>query len=109
VAFAQSSVAAYAKPRVDEYANIGGSCPVLRVKYDVDIREFVILACLNDADTVTKSELCSLLGLSPTTVDWCVNNLFKNGLIRESNSESKLYRLSTDGISLIRKAVEAIS
>lgn len=54
---ARQRSAAVATPRVEVYVNTGDSCPHLRVKYDVDIREFVILACIKDADVAGEDEV----------------------------------------------------
>jgi len=99
-------VAAYAAPQVDSYTSTCDSCPELCVKYDVDIREFVVLACINDTDYANQNEVCRLLGLSPTTVESCLERLSANGLVRFSTGESRMYRLTTDGLSLIRKATK---
>lgn len=95
---------ASAAPQVENYVNAGDSCPQLRVKYDVDIREFVILACVNDADNADEDDISRLLELSPTTVGLCVKKLLENGLIRASQEDPRHYRLTTDGTCLIRKA-----
>jgi len=103
---AQDRVAAYAGPRVDSYSSTGNSCSELRMKYNVDIREFVVLACINDTDYADQNMVCRLLGLSPTTVESCLERLSENGLVRFSGEGSRKYRLTTDGLSLIRKATK---
>lgn len=90
--------------RVEAYVDTGVSCPELRVKYDVDIREFVILACLSDVTTASMQDIARIVGLSPTSVESCLSTLVENGLIRSQEHPSKRYALTTDGIALVRKA-----
>ena len=76
------------------------------MKYDVDIREFVILACIYDVNYADQDEICRLLGLSPTTMEVCLQRLSENGLVRFSDEELRTIRLTTDGISLVRQATD---
>ena len=89
---------------VDEYAITGVSCPELCASYGVDVREFVLLACLKDLGVATTKALRDLIGLSPTTLDSCLTKLLDNGLIRFSGDESQMYRPTPDGLALLRKA-----
>ena len=106
MASAQEQKTAHSGPRIEQYVSTGDSCPDLCVNYDVDIREFVILACVNDIDMASDDDICRVLGLSPTTVEHCINKLAANGLIRSSPKGRRKHRLTTDGFSFIRKAAE---
>ena len=94
---------ALAPVAVDDFVSAGNSCPDLCAKYDVDIREFVILACLKALSIANAETLQQSVGLSPTTVRFCLANLLENGLVLASADESQL-RASTDGLALLRKA-----
>ena len=89
---------------VDEYAITGVSCPVLCASYGVDVREFVLLACVKDIGVATPEGLRDLIGLSPTTLDSCLRKLLDNGLVRLSGDDSPMYRPTPDGLALLRKA-----
>ncbi len=91
---------------VDKYVDTGTSCPELCAKYDVDIREFVILACMSETGESCVNYLSAAIGLSPTTVSACIDRLFENGLIRSSDENPPRYLPTTDGIAMLRKAGE---
>lgn len=95
---------ATAKDPVDEYAITGVSCPELCATYGVDVREFVLLACLKDLGAATAETARDLIGLSPTTLDFCLTKLLENELIRLSGDNSQMYRPTPDGLALLRKA-----
>jgi DNA-binding MarR family transcriptional regulator len=88
----------------DELAITGISCPELCASYGVDVREFVLLACLKELGVATTDALTDLLGLSPTTLDSCLTKLLENGLIRLSGDDTKTYSPTLDGLVLLRKA-----
>lgn len=89
---------------IDVYADSGVSSPELCVKYDVDIREFVILAYLHDSGPTGLVAVSKNVGLSLTTTDACLRKLFANGLVRSSARSPKSYLPTTDGLVLLRKA-----
>lgn len=89
---------------VDDYVDTAMSCPDLRVRYDVDVREFVVLACLKDLDVAGAAEIARAVGLAPTTVAACLAALLANGLVRTDNGPSLRNALTTDGLALVRKA-----
>ncbi len=89
---------------VDDYVDTAMSCPDLRVRYDVGVREFVILACLNDHGVADTAEIARSIGLTPTTVTACFVSLTKNGLVRDDNGSTPKFALTTDGLALVRKA-----
>jgi hypothetical protein len=89
---------------VDEYAYTGESCPDLCKKYDIEVREFVLLACLQDLGVADAEQLQGSVGLSPTTVRSCVINLLENGLMGSSAEDFQLLHLTADGRALLRRA-----
>lgn len=89
---------------VDNYVDTAMSCPDLRVRYDVDVREFVILACLNDLDVTDTAGIAHAIGLALTTVRACLASLLENGLVRADSGPNQRYALTTDGLALVRKA-----
>lgn len=89
---------------VDDYVDTAMCCPDLRVRYDVDIREFVILACLKDLDAAGAAEIAYAVGLAPTTVQACLASLLANRLVRTDNGPSLHNALTTDGLALVRQA-----
>ena len=90
--------------RVQHYVATGDSCSGLRMKYDVDIREFVVLSCINDVQPDTCNEVAEVLSLSLTTVDMCVDSLVANGLLNDEIDGRASLRLTVDGLALLRKA-----
>ena len=100
----QLHTAEFDEGRIEQYVHAGSSSAGLCTKYDVDIREFVILACLHDMAVASAEELAGLVGLSRTSVSSCIRSLTKNGLIRTSEGRAGPCRLTTDGLALIRKA-----
>lgn len=49
---------------VDEFAITGVSCPELCASYGVDVREFVLLACLKELGAATTNALRDFIGLT---------------------------------------------
>ena len=91
-------------PSVDRYADIGASCPDLRKRYDVDIREFVVLARLCNAGPAGVAALSEFLDLSRTSTGACLNGLEKNSLVRLHDPNEQSYAATRDGIALVRNA-----
>jgi len=89
---------------VDKYAITGVSCPELCATYGVDVREFVLLACLKELSVATTDVLIDLIGLSPTTLDACLTKLLDIGLVQLSGDKPPMYRPMPDGLALLRKA-----
>lgn len=89
---------------VDIYASTGDSCPELRTRYDVDVREFVVLSCIKDKAAETRRGLSALVGLSPTTVNDCVTKLRNNGLVRRAYQGLGSLSVTPEGLALLRKA-----
>lgn len=93
-----------ARLNVDRYADIGASCPDLRKRYDVDIREFVVLACLCNAGPAGVDALAEFIHLSHTSTWACLESLEKNHLVRLHDPERRSYTATVDGTALVRKA-----
>ena len=91
-------------PSVDRYADIGASCPDLRKRYDVDIREFVVLARLCNAGPAGVTALSEFLQLSPTSTGACLTGLERNHLVRPHDPKNQSYAATRDGIALVRNA-----
>ena len=91
-------------PNIDALADTGASCIKLRVFYDVDIREFVILASLHSRGVADAAILADVTGLSVTSTESCLQRLHENGLIRRDETYGAAYAASADGIGLIRKS-----
>jgi len=91
-------------PSVDRYADIGASCPDLRKRYDVDIREFVVLARLCNAGPAGVAALSEFLQLSPTSTGACLTGLERNHLVRPHDPKEQSYAATRDGIALVRNA-----
>jgi len=91
-------------PMVENQVDTAMSCPDLRIRYDVEIREFVILACLKDLDVADTTDIARAIGLAPTTVTACLASLLENGLVRTENGLNLRYVPTTDGLALVRKA-----
>lgn len=89
---------------IDLLVDTAESCPRLRIKYDVDIREFVVLASLENSGIADKSALSEMTGLSVTSVEFCLYSLLENGLLSVDPRAPNQYASSTDGRALIRKA-----
>lgn len=89
---------------IEAYFEMGASCPDLRGQYDVDIREFVILACVNDFRRAKKTQIQRAVGLSPKTVSANLSALVDSGLMRTNGVSIDEYVLTFEGIALVRKA-----
>lgn len=89
---------------VDEYAITGVSCPDLCLRYGVEVREFVLLACLKDLASANPDKLGKAVGLSRTTVDSCITNLLDIGLVQASDDGAGKYQPTADGRALLRGA-----
>lgn len=89
---------------LEAYLEMGTSCPDLRTQYDVDIREFVILACISDLRRANTAKIQRAVGLSPITVSATLRELADNGLVRANGVSIDEYVLTFDGVALVRKA-----
>ena len=89
------------------YEEIGASCPDLRLEYDVDIREFVVLAFIHDFRRVKPAQIEQAVGLSRTIVSTTLRALIDNGLIRPNGVSIDEFALTFDGIALVRKATRS--
>ncbi len=88
----------------DVAAETGSSHPKLNEKYNVDVREFVVLACLDDDGGKHVGDIASHVGLSATTTSYCLESLEENGLIKPDNTQKDFYAVTDDGRMLIRKS-----
>lgn len=93
---------------LETYAEIGASCPDLRIKYDVDIREFVVLAFMHDFRRAKPTQIERAVGLSRTAVSTTLSALIDNGLIRPNGVSVDEYALTFEGVALVRKAAHSI-
>lgn len=91
----------------ERLARTGSSNSTLIRNYNVEVREFVVLACLNELGEMDMGGIASRVGLSPTSVRYCLDALSDNGLIREANRAPSTYLPTEDGRSLIRKSGES--
>lgn len=89
---------------IDNYVDTGVSCPELCERYDVDIREFVVLAWLRDSPDSSQREISEAVGLSPTTTEACLANLVENGLVHLQDRSGPSYVPTMEGIALLRKS-----
>lgn len=89
---------------IDDYVDTAEACLDLRIQYDVDVREFVILACLKDSGVANTAEIACYIGLTPTTVMACLASLRENGLVRADHAPTRQFALTADALSLVRKA-----
>lgn len=89
---------------VDIAAETGSSNPKLTEMYNVDVREFVVLACLSGAGFMDAHHISSYVGLSLTTTIYCIESLEENGLVECLDSQRDFYRVTNDGRMLIRKS-----
>jgi DNA-binding MarR family transcriptional regulator len=92
------------KINIDRLAETGVSNPDLTRKYNVDVREFVILACVCDAGPLDLGNIARRVGLSPTTTRYCLDSLFDNGLLCQPDDRPKMYVPTEDGRALVRKS-----
>jgi DNA-binding MarR family transcriptional regulator len=89
---------------VETCANTGALCPDPQIKYDVDVREFVVLAFIHDYRRAKPAQIGRAVGLSRTTVSRALSALIENGLIRPNGVSIDEYALTFDGVALVRKA-----
>lgn len=89
---------------VEAYFEMGASCPDLRGQYEVDIREFVVLACISEFRRAKRTQIQRAVGLSPKTVSANLRVLVDNGLIRTNGVSVDEYVPTFEGIALVRKA-----
>ena len=89
---------------VDAYSEREGSCADPGSLNDVDIPEFVVLACINDIRRAKKAQIQRAAGMSPKTVSRSLSALVDNGLIRTNGVSIDEYVLTFEGIAFFRKA-----
>lgn len=92
------------KADLEKHAIIGDACPDLRMKYDVDIREFVILACLQENGSLDRPTLSRVSGLSLTSTNVCLQRLRENGLACIDRNHPTRITPSSEGLALLRQA-----
>ncbi|MDH3621722.1 MAG: MarR family transcriptional regulator [Gammaproteobacteria bacterium] len=92
---------------MEAYFEMGTSCADLRTQYDVDIHEFVILACINDLRRANTKRIQRAIGLSPTIISANLTALVDNGLVRSNGVSVDEYVLTFDGVALVRKAARS--
>lgn len=92
---------------IDALAQTGTSNPGLTERYNVDVRDFVILACVCEAGQLDSAELAARIGVSPTTAAYCIESLEKNGLLVSSQSTPTIVAATKDGRALVRKSVQS--
>ena len=91
----------------ERLARTGSSNPTLIRNYNVEVREFVVLACLSELGEMDTGGIATRVGLSPTSVRYCIDALSNNGLVREASRAPETYLPTEDGRSLIRKSGES--
>jgi predicted transcriptional regulator len=89
-----------------ELADVATTNLDLCEKYDIEVREFVLLAVICDSDGVQPQVLSTLLEISRTTVDYCLSNMVENGLVRKTAEIFGDYCATADGKRLIRTAAD---
>ncbi len=85
-------------------AETGSSNPALFRRYNVEVREFVVLACLGEEGELDIRQIASRIGLSPTTTQYCMSSLAANGLVRPTRFARESFFVTEDGRALIRKS-----
>lgn len=91
---------------VEAYFEVGAPGPDLRRHYDVDIREFVVLACIYEFRRAKKSQIQRAVGLSSKTIAANLSVLVDNGLIRTNGVSVDEYVPTFEGIALVRRRTE---
>lgn len=91
----------------EENVDIEASCPDLRAKYDVDIREFEVLAFIHNFRRARPTQIERAVGLSPTNVSVALSALIDNGLVRPNGVSIDEYALTFDGVALVRQAASS--
>lgn len=89
---------------IDLLAETGASNPALIDYYNVDVREFVLLACLYEEGEMDISRTAAHVGLSPTTTRYCLSSLMENSLVLAVDSSPAVFLPTEDGRALIRKS-----
>lgn len=89
---------------IDGLAETGASNPDLTQRYNVDVREFVVLACVCEIGPVEKALIAARVGLSPTSAKYCIESLVGNGLLLSSSSTPTIISATEDGRALVRKS-----
>ena len=88
----------------EQLAETGSSNPALIRRYNVEVREFVVLACLNEEGDLDIPQIASRIGLSRTTTQYCMTSLADNGLVRPNRFARETFFATEDGRALIRKS-----
>lgn len=91
---------------VEEYVETGTPCPDLRVEYDVDMREFEVLAFIHSTRRARLTQIKRAIGLSGTGVSLTLGALIENGLVRTNGVSIDEYTLTFDGVALVRRRVD---
>lgn len=89
---------------IDALAETGNSNPDLTRRYNVDIREFVILACVCEFGQLESADIAAQVGVSPTSATYCIDALVNNGLLIRDASRPTTFSATEDGRALVRKS-----
>lgn len=89
---------------IESLAELGLSNPHLTKYYNVEVRGFVIIACIYERGSMNASQISEMLRLSPTTTAACLDALISNGLLRKSGGRMPFYSPTWDGRALLRKS-----
>ena len=92
---------------VEAYFEMGAPSPDIRGRFDVDIREFVVLACIYEFRRAKKTQIQRAVGLSSRTIAANLSVLVDNGLIRTNGVSVDEYVPTFEGIALVRRRTES--
>ncbi len=92
---------------VEENVDIEASSPDPRAKYDVDIREFEVLAFIHNFRRARPTQIERAVGLSSANVSMALSALIDNGLVRPNGVSINEYALTFDGVALVRQAARS--
>ncbi|MFQ5610131.1 MAG: MarR family transcriptional regulator [Woeseiaceae bacterium] len=93
------------EPAEYRYEGVAHACRPLRQRFNVDLREFVVLAVIYESQSATPSGLSAALELSCTSIDYCLDRLLENGLLAWTNKSFGEIATTFSGRRLIRNAL----
>lgn len=88
---------------VELIADAADANPALIRRYNIDVRDFVVLACLCQAGPLHSTRLAALTELSPSSTGYCLEALVDSGLVLIAGDGIR-YTATQDGRSLVRQS-----
>ena len=92
------------KDDIDSLADTGSANPQLAPCYNIDVREFVVLASLFEAGTFDVERVAARVKLSLSTAQHCIDCLVDNGLAYVVDESHGSYAVSSDGRAVVRES-----